>query len=65
MTETTYCMEHETLETIEGVTKVRPFMVEVKGILWPTKTNRSANEVWGFTDQGCNVHFMGGAQWHV
>jgi len=61
---TTYCYRHATLETIDGVEKVRPFIVEVKGLFWPAKTNRSACEVWGFTTAGCSVHFIGGSKWN-
>ena len=61
---TTYCYRHNGLETVDGVEKVRPFIVEERGILWPAKTNRSACEVWGFTTAGCTVHFIGGAKWN-
>lgn len=61
---TTYCYRHNGLETIDGVEKVRSFIVEEKGLLWPAKTNRSACEVWGFTTAGCTVHFIGGPRWN-
>ena len=61
---TTWCWKHSKLEIVDGVEKVRPFIVEERGILWPAKTNRSACEVWGFTTAGCTVHFIGGAKWN-
>jgi hypothetical protein len=62
---TTYCYRHNGLETVDGVEKVRPFIVEERGLFWPAKTNRSACEVWGFTTAGCSVHFIGGPKWNV
>ena len=61
---TTYCYRHNRLEIVDGVEKVRPFIVEEKGLFWPAKTNRSACEVWGFTTAGCTVHFIGGPRWN-
>jgi len=61
---TTYCMKHESLEGVDRVEKVTAFIVEEKGLLWPNKTNRSACEVWGFTTEGCSVHFIGGPSWN-
>jgi len=61
---TTWCWKHSKLETVDGVEKVRPFLVEEKGLFWPAKTNRSACEVWGFTTAGCSVHFIGGSKWN-
>jgi len=60
MTWTTYCMRHNTLEIVDAVTEVTTFLV-YEGAL---KTNRSACEVRGFTEQGCRVHFIGGPSWN-
>ena len=66
MTWTTYCMKHETLETVEDVTEVKPFMVQAQvgkdGRALPT--GRAACEVRGVTDKGCKAHFMGGPKWN-
>jgi hypothetical protein len=61
---TVYCYRHNGLEIVDGVEKVRPFLVEERGMFWPQKTNRSACEVWGFTTAGCSVHFIGGPRWN-
>ena len=61
---TTWCWKHSKLETVDGVEKVRPFIVEERDWPYPTKTGRSACEVWGFTTAGCSVHFIGGPKWN-
>jgi hypothetical protein len=61
---TTYCYRHNALETVDGVEKVRPFIVEEQWFPRPVKTSRSACEVWGFTTAGCSVHFIGGPRWN-
>ena len=63
MTWTTYCMKHEALENVDEVIEVSSFMVEVAGILGPTRNGRAACEVRGVTDSGCKVHFIGGPKW--
>ena len=63
MTWTTYCMKHETLEKVDEVTEVKPFMVTARGFLGPEKTGRAACEVRGVTDKGCKAHFIGGPKW--
>jgi hypothetical protein len=63
MTWTTYCMKHETLEAVDEVVKVIPFMVEQAGPLGPERNGRAACEVRAVTDKGCKAHFIGGSKW--
>jgi hypothetical protein len=58
MTWTTYCMKHETLETVDEVTKVAVFAEDELAAM-----GVKAFEVHGVTDAGCKVNFVGGPQW--
>jgi hypothetical protein len=60
MTWTTYCMKHETLEAVDEVTKVHPFIV---GAAQGKPEGRSACEVRAVTVEGCRAHFIGGPKW--
>jgi hypothetical protein len=61
MTDTTWCNQHERLEAVEDVEKVRQFMVHRGRI----KTDRMACEVHATTDSDCKVKFIGGPAWKL